>query len=113
VCRLLDDQHSFAGLLDRNRYLSWQNRRQKVFTRGFYSCAGGLDILKFDKNSTDLCFSYFNLGAKPTKIPRGDGTVSWFAQLSKKLSMTEKCNSSYNETLPGFQKTFAFKQTIV
>jgi len=31
-----------------------QNRHQKVFNRGLYHCAVGLDILKFDKNSTDL-----------------------------------------------------------
>jgi len=30
---------------------SEQNRRQKIFNRGLYVCAGGLDILKFDKNS--------------------------------------------------------------
>ena len=44
---------------------------------------GGLDILKFDKNSTDLkcfIFQFAGLGglfggAKPTKDPRGDGTV--------------------------------------
>jgi len=33
---------------------SLQNRRQKVFNRGIYVCSGGLDILEFDKNSTDL-----------------------------------------------------------
>jgi len=31
-----------------------QNRRQKVFSRGALGCAGGLDTLKIDKNSTDL-----------------------------------------------------------
>jgi len=31
-----------------------QNRRQKVFDWGLYACAGGIDILKFDKRSTDL-----------------------------------------------------------
>ena len=31
-----------------------QSRSQKVFNRGLYFCSGGLDILKFDKNSTDL-----------------------------------------------------------
>jgi len=33
---------------------SVQNRRQNVFNIGLYICAGGLDILKFDKNSTNL-----------------------------------------------------------
>jgi len=33
---------------------------QKVFSRGAYVCAAGLDILKIDKNSTDS-ISYFNL----------------------------------------------------
>ena len=48
-----------------------------------YVCVGGLDILKFDKNSTDLkcfIFQFEGLGglfggAKPTKDPLGDGTV--------------------------------------
>jgi len=48
-----------------------------------YVCVGGLDILKFDKNSTDVkCFIFpfegawsFVWGAKPTKDPRGDETV--------------------------------------
>jgi len=48
-----------------------------------YVCVGGLGIQKFDKNSTDLkCFIFrfggdWSLvwGAKPTKDPRGDGTV--------------------------------------
>ena len=48
-----------------------------------YVCVGGLDILKFDKNSTYLkcfIFQFAGLGgllggAKPTKDPRGDGTV--------------------------------------
>jgi len=31
-----------------------QNRHQKVFNRGLYVCSEGLDILKFEKNSTDL-----------------------------------------------------------
>ena len=31
-----------------------QNRRQKVFNWGLYVCAGGIDILKFHKNLTDL-----------------------------------------------------------
>jgi len=34
---------------------TFQNRRQKVFNRGaLHLCGGGLDILKIDKNSTDL-----------------------------------------------------------
>jgi len=44
---------------------------------------GGLTF-KFDKNSTIFSVSYFNMegfgaafgGAKPTKIPRCDGTVA-------------------------------------
>jgi len=36
-----------------------QNRRQWVFNRGLYVCAGLLEILKIDKSSTDLqCFSF-------------------------------------------------------
>jgi len=31
-----------------------QNRHQKVFNRGALRFCGGLDILKIDKNSTDL-----------------------------------------------------------
>jgi len=31
-----------------------QNRRQKVFNWGLHVFAGGIDILKFDKKSTDL-----------------------------------------------------------
>jgi len=31
-----------------------QNRRQKVFNGGFYAGSGGFDILKFDKNYTDI-----------------------------------------------------------
>jgi len=45
-------------------------------------CAGELDILIFDKNSTFFIVSYFSLGGlefclgiKPTRTPRGDGTV--------------------------------------
>jgi len=35
----------------------YQNCGQKVFNRGLYVCAGWLDILKSDKNSTDSkCF---------------------------------------------------------
>jgi len=37
-------------------FILWQqNRRQNVFNRGggLYVCAGGLDILKIDQNSTD------------------------------------------------------------
>jgi len=63
---------------------SWlcQNRRQNVFNRGPYVCAGGLDIPKFSKTPLIYSVSYFNLeglgalfgGAKPTKVPGGDGT---------------------------------------
>jgi len=60
-----------------------QNCHQKVFNRGAYVCVGKLDILKFNKNSTDLkCFIFqfggtwsFVWGAKPSKDPHGDGTV--------------------------------------
>jgi len=31
-----------------------QNRRQKVFNKGVSICAGGIDILKFYKNFTDV-----------------------------------------------------------
>ena len=48
-----------------------------------YVCVGGFDILKFDKNSTDVkCFIFqfggswsFVWGTKPTQDPRGDGAV--------------------------------------
>jgi len=30
---------------------TYQSRRQKIFNRGLYVCAGGLDIRKFDENS--------------------------------------------------------------
>jgi len=50
---------------------------------GLYACAGGLDITKFDKNST--CLWYFLIqfgeawsfvwGNKPTKAPLDDGTL--------------------------------------
>jgi len=33
---------------------SQQNRRQKVFNRGVLRFSGGLNILKIDKNATDL-----------------------------------------------------------
>jgi len=65
--------------------MSHQNRRQKVFTiGGFCVCAGGLDILKIDKNSTPskcFMFQFGGIGAlfgraKAPKLPRGDGTVS-------------------------------------
>jgi len=39
-----------------------QNRRQKVFNRGLYVCAGALDILKIDKTPLIYSVSYFNLG---------------------------------------------------
>jgi len=47
-----------------------QNRRQEVFNwgalrfcgRDLRSCGGGLDILKFDKNSTDLLCFMFQFG---------------------------------------------------
>ena len=71
--------------------ISEQNRRQKVVNRGALClcggtlrlCRGGLTF-KFNKNSTDSqCFIFqfggawsFVWGAKPTKAPRGDGTVS-------------------------------------
>jgi len=58
-----------------------QNRRQKVFSRGHYVCAGGLDIINYDTTSLMYSVSHFNLGAwsfvwgdKSTKAPRGDGT---------------------------------------
>jgi len=65
-----------------------QNRRQKVFNRGFavlrvglFFCLGGLDIIKLTKTPLIYSVSRFNLGswalfrgAKPTKAPRGDGT---------------------------------------
>ena len=39
-----------------------QNRRQKVFNRGLCVSTGGLDILKIDKNSTDLLCFMFQFG---------------------------------------------------
>jgi len=63
-----------------------QNRCQKVYActgGGFTFVQGGLTF-KFDKNSTELyCFIFqfwgawsIVWGAKPTKAPRGDGTVA-------------------------------------
>jgi len=47
-----------------------------------YVCAGGLDILNFDKRYTNLCVSYYNfgglklcLGDKPTKAPVATGLL--------------------------------------
>jgi len=59
-----------------------QNRRQKVFNRGLWDCARGLDTPKIDKNSSDLWCFMFQFGGfgallwgdKPPKAPRGDGT---------------------------------------
>jgi len=40
--------------------LFWQqNRRQKVFNRGLYTCSVGLDILKFEQTSLFYNASYF------------------------------------------------------
>jgi len=52
-----------------------RNRHQKVFSRGLYICAVGLDILKFEQTSLFCSASYFNWGdlelcfggVKPTK----------------------------------------------
>jgi len=35
---------------------------RKSSKRGFYVCAGGLDISNFNERYTDLCVSYYNLG---------------------------------------------------
>ena len=61
----------------------WYGTVARKFSIGeLYVCVRGLDILKFDKNSTDLkCFIFQSAGlgglfggAKPTKDPCGDGT---------------------------------------
>ena len=56
--RMTVGQKTFiAGLADcliAFDYSSIQNCRRKVFNRGLYVCAGGLAILKINKNSTDL-----------------------------------------------------------
>jgi len=57
--------------------VSQQNRHQKVFYKGLYIYAVGLDILKFEQTSLFYSGSYFNLGGlelcfggnKPTKVP--------------------------------------------
>jgi len=53
------------------------------FQLGDYVCAGGTDILKFDKNPLIYSVSYFNfgvlvacLGSKPTKDPVATGLVT-------------------------------------
>jgi len=66
-----------------SRHFSESERSQKVSNTGFYVCSGGLYILKFDKNSTDLlCFIIslkgacsFVWGAKSPKSPHGDETA--------------------------------------
>jgi len=65
---------------------SGQNRRQNVFRRGLYGCAGGLGIVKFDQTPLIYNVSYFDLeglgtwfgGASPPKSTRSDGTGSGF-----------------------------------
>jgi len=56
-----------------------QNRSQKIFNRGLYVCPGGIDILKFGKNSWFVVFTLvglkFCLGGLAHQSPRGDGTV--------------------------------------
>jgi len=54
---------------------------RKSSIEGIYVWAGGLDILKIDKNSLIYGVSYFNLGdwsfvweAKPTIAPHGEET---------------------------------------
>jgi len=65
-----------------------QNRRPKVFNRGIWVCAGGLDTLKIDKSQLIYTVSCCNLGGlepclgrlSPQKLPHGDGTgpsVCW------------------------------------
>jgi len=44
----------YTVVLEGIQHCFQQNRRQKVFNRGLCVCAGGLDILEIDKNSTDL-----------------------------------------------------------
>jgi len=44
----------FASILKPYSGGGAQNRRQKVFNKGLWVCARGLDTLKIDKNSTDL-----------------------------------------------------------
>jgi len=57
-----------------------QNRRQKIFIKGLYVCAGGFDIQNFDKNSRFVVLvisilgdlKFYLKGISPQKIPRGD-----------------------------------------
>jgi len=35
-------------------FVRYQQNRRQVFNWGLYVCAGGIDILRFDKKSTDL-----------------------------------------------------------
>jgi len=69
-----------------------QNRHQKVFYRGLYICAVGLDVLKFDQTSLFYSVSYFNWGEiwsfvserlsppKPTPVVTGlsGKSSAWF-----------------------------------
>jgi len=41
-----------------------QNRHQKIFNKGLYVCAGGLDIQNFDKNCRFVVFVIYWRGLK-------------------------------------------------
>jgi len=58
-----------------------RNRRQKIFNKGLYVCAGGLDIQNFDKNSRFVVLvisiwgdlKFFLGGLSHKRPPPGDG----------------------------------------
>jgi len=92
-------------------FFSMQNPHQKILIRAVYACAGGFDILKFDKNSLLMVFHIsiwwawnFVWGAKPIKVLRRNGTASMSSQnrvlkiveYSTSCSLMEYCYSSFS-----------------
>ena len=78
----------------RNRQGVGQNRPKKVFKTAL-RLHKGLDILKFDKNSTIYSASYFNFGwhetllggISPPNRPRGDGLGQGLTPPTGKLNV--------------------------
>jgi len=78
-------------LLHNSRF-TLQNRRQKVFSRGLFVCAGGLDIIKLTKTPLKLfhvsiwgAWSFVWEGLSRPKPPRGDGTVTLSPTTAERL----------------------------